>query len=131
VEGKKVSRDLAVGGRIWYFDSNRRVYPPLRTGQLWPDSGPIYREHWVAVEIKGETTRSWITCYGKCPKKGHSKPWALYEEEVDADCYIHNYRYIIARKVEHLTFGEYDTFDVYLKLRNIAGIIGYDDGEKK
>ena len=58
---------LIIGSTVWVFDHNHRVYRKDANGRSV--GGPIYREHWVPTEITGETARSWITRYGKFPKK--------------------------------------------------------------
>ncbi|WP_155300667.1 hypothetical protein [Deinococcus kurensis] len=49
--------DLHIGDTLWIFDGNRRVYPPAAAGRT---RSPIYREHWVAHTITGETRQSWL-----------------------------------------------------------------------
>lgn len=49
-----------VGDTVWVFDINRRIYQKPPPGKIYPEGGPIYREHWVAKKIIGETSRSWL-----------------------------------------------------------------------
>lgn len=47
-----------VGMKLWEYDPNRRIYRRDETGRaIGP---PIWREHWVEVEIIGETRVSWL-----------------------------------------------------------------------
>lgn len=111
-------RLLGVGDTIWYFNINRRVYPAREFGKPHASLGPIYREHWVATKIIGETTRSWLCEYGrKCAKKGDRLGWALSEAEVDDDCFVSEERHRIADAVLR-------TRDA-ATLREVARIIGY------
>ena len=111
--------DLKVGDSIWCFDINRRKYAPPEPGCRYPTGGPIYREHWRQVEITGETSRSWVTLYGKCPKRG-GHGWALTEAEVDDDVWAHDHRYKISNRICH-------RYDVPASvLREIAKLIGYE-----
>lgn len=112
--------DLRVGGHVWHFEPNRRVYRQPEPGRRYPDGGPIYREHWHLVEITGETARSWVTVYGKCPKKGPHYGFAFSDEEVDDDVFDNENRHRIAALVGHR-----DGRVPAATLRKIAEIIGY------
>ena len=93
--GTVYSAPLQVGDTIWYFDTNRRVYPPPEPGRIWASGGPIWREHWRPVQITGETSRSWVLGSGcwivgkvvtKIPKRGDDplrKHFAFTREELD------------------------------------------------
>ena len=81
-----------VGGTIWRFDENRRIYKPKQPGEKYSYGGPIYGEHWRPVEVKSETSRSWVTINGKAPKKGPHGGWAFTQSEVDDDVWIHDNR---------------------------------------
>lgn len=113
---------MNVGDYIWRFDDHRRVYPPREKGQIWSHGGPIYREHWVKIEIAGETSRSWIVGRGsgqyKVPKKGKHDGYAFKEFEVNDDCYIHEHRHKIARQIEVINDAA--------TLRLVADAIGYE-----
>lgn len=120
--------DVRVGGYLWHFDSNRRVYRPTRAPLSW--GGPIYREHWRLVEITGETSRSWITPYGKCPKNAASVPgsvFALTDGQVDDDVFAHTHRHRIASRINHGLHGSGRVSASML--RQVAAIIGYDTDE--
>jgi len=109
---------MKVGDKIWYFDSNRRRYPPTPPGSLWAGGGPIWREHWRLVEITGDTSVSWVTAYGKAPKRGGDIRWAFTEAEVDDRSWVNDNAYRIGNKVGGL-------HDPAL-LREIARLIGYE-----
>jgi hypothetical protein len=115
---------MKVGDKIWYFNTLRRIYAKPGSGRLYSTGGPIYREHWIEVEINGETSRSWITVYGKCPKKGYRKPWALFKTEVDADYYIEENAYKISEAVRRIQH-DLDTWDAYRMLKAVASAINY------
>ena len=104
------NQPLGVGSTIWVFDRNHRVYKNRR-------GSPDYRSHWVAVQITGETSRSWIAgSYGKCPKRGDHRGWALQLWEVDGDVWAHVHRHKIVNMVERCSVDE---------LRNIAHMLCY------
>lgn len=44
---------MTLGQTVWVFDANRRVYVEGR-------SGPVYSHHFIAVEVVGQTSRSWL-----------------------------------------------------------------------
>lgn len=87
-----------IGMPLWYFDQNLRVYPRDSSGRtIGP---PIWRKHWREVEIKGETTRSWIISYTdeKVPKKEFPGRYATSQEEIDRKELLNN-SHGIGRKV--------------------------------
>ena len=84
---------MKVGDTIWYFDVNRRVYPK-------PGEGCLYAEHWREVEIKSETSRSWVTNRGKVSKKGQ-RGWAFTRQEVDDDIYIYDNQYLLSERIKN------------------------------
>lgn len=56
---------------IWYFDQNRRVYVDENGNRT---SAPIYRHHWLKLDIVSETKQSWVYSRGtKVPKKKSRK----------------------------------------------------------
>ena len=99
----------------WIFDENRRRYKTDEKGRS--TGGPIWREHWVKVEIVGETSRSWITNYydRKVPKKG-GRGYAFSEEDIDRMAFVEQ-RHAIGEAVKYCT--DYET------LRRIAEAVGY------
>lgn len=107
--------------RVWVFCDHRRVYRRNALGR--PVGAPIWREHWVEIEIVGETTRSWITrCGQKIPKKGGQNV-VFSEKELDRKVWVHDHGYKISHAVSKIT--DYET------LQKIAGIIGYEEDETK
>ena len=54
-------KNLKIGDTVYYFDENHRVYPEKKPGERYSHGAPIYREHFRATKIEGETTKSWIT----------------------------------------------------------------------
>lgn len=98
----------------WVFDVNRRRYKVDENGKS--TGGPIWREHWAKVEIVGETSRSWVTSYGrKIPKSGGSGI-AFSEEDINRMAFVEQ-RWAIANKVRYCT--DYET------LKQIADAVGY------
>ena len=79
---------MKVGDKIWHFDMNRRVYRETPTGMY--AGGPIYRHYWHEVEIKSETSRSWVTNYGKAPKKGDHQGWAFTDAEMEDNVFVND-----------------------------------------
>lgn len=98
----------------WIFDENRRRYKVDEKGRSV--GGPIWREHWVKVEIAGETSRSWITkCGLKVPKKG-GRGYAFCEADIDRMAFVEQ-RWQIGEAVKRCT--DYET------LKLIADAVGY------
>jgi hypothetical protein len=108
---------------IWYFDQNRRIYPRDANGR--PFGSPIWREHWVKLQIVGETSRSWVPRFGKkipkseaVRKENRMSQYAFSEEEIDRLAFIQN-RHRIATKVSNCQ--DYET------LRKVAELIGFKE----
>lgn len=99
----------------WIFDENRRRYKVDDKGRSI--GGPIWREHWVKVEIVGETSRSWITNYfgRKVPKKG-GRGYAFCEADIDRMAFVEQRRQI-GEAVKQCT--DYET------LKRVADAVGY------
>lgn len=114
-------RDLKVGDHLWYFDINRRVY------RSEAGSGPIWREHWVKMQIVGETGVSWIVGPGNHPMKVHKKKlaagtlllWATSEGDVAKEEWVSQNSYRLSNAVSGCK--NYDT------LKKIAELVGYKD----
>lgn len=107
---------MKVGDKIFFFNLNHRVYNERGSG------GPIWREHWQPTVITGETSRSWETVYGKCPKNPKTRDarvWAMDEGEIDLACWGKEHQHKIAGQVERI--------DDVLLLKVIAGIINYQE----
>lgn len=106
------SWELHVGATIWIFNGSRRVY---RKGE----SAPIYREHFEAVTITGETGRSWVTRHGrKIPKRG-TQPLDVYfsQAQIDDAVYVHDHGWRIADVLRRCHDAN--------TLRQIADLLGY------
>jgi hypothetical protein len=102
-----------VGMKLWFFDQNRRIYPRNADGRT--TGSAIWREHWREVEIKGETTRSWIISYTdeKVPKKDFPGRYATSQEDIDRNELLNN-SHRIARKV-----GECRDYDTLLAIKKL------------
>lgn len=114
---------LKIGDKLWKFDTNRRRYGPDRS----VSSPPLYREHWFEVEIVDETTRSWITNYGKVPKKGRVYGWARSYQEVEDACFINDNHYLFMNAVRE-SFNHHDWGmrpGMRERMEKVAEIIGY------
>jgi hypothetical protein len=93
---------MKIGDTVWVFDPNRRVYEPGSHGP------PIYREHFVAQKIIGETRISWLVgsenadisrnwTYTKYKKKD---PYGIYTaEEVEAKIWLNDHGYETSQRV--------------------------------
>ncbi len=107
---------LKIGSTVWRFDLNHRVYA---RGSMGP---PIYREHFVAMKIESETSRSWVTTYGhKIPKASASDVCGNYfltAEAVERDIWVKDHRYKIRDAMDRCG-------DAAI-LKQIASLLGYD-----
>lgn len=104
---------MKIGDTVYWFDQNKRVY-------IKGQSAPVWREHWRAMKIVGETPRSWVTdWYGtKLPKKGPlPRGWCASQEEIDEQEYIEIHKYKIAEAVRRIEDPEL--------LRAVAAVVGY------
>jgi hypothetical protein len=111
---------LKVGDKIWHFDQNRRKYA---NGLSSPD-----RDHmWHEVAITGETSRSWITSYGKVPKRGVVYGWALSRSGVEDDLWVSRNAFHIRAFVDSLAYRfNPDRSMVRLQLEKIADVAGIE-----
>lgn len=99
---------------VWVFEENRRVYSRDDKGR---SIGPIWREHWVKVEIVGETSRSWITSGGRKISKSGGLGIAFSQEDIGRAALVEK-RWMIADAVN-------DCKNVCL-LQQVAEILGVD-----
>jgi hypothetical protein len=63
------------------FDINRRVYPE----DSGPTAGPVWREHWKAIAVSGETGRSWVLANGQRVPKGGDQRRGLLDSRAALD----------------------------------------------
>lgn len=103
--------DIGIGSTVWVFEANRRVYAKKRAGDAYGHGGPIYREHFVARKIYGETKRSWLVGEDHDPIRVDKKTLTTRSEfgrgcnvltsehEVDDACYVEDTRNSIADAV--------------------------------
>lgn len=119
---------LAIGSTIYWFDENRRVYHKDERGRSV--GGPIWREHWRPVIIRGETSRSWIVgpWEVKIPKnKPLPRDYCADLEAIErAEWVVHNSHRIV-RAVEDITRGFFSYDEAHVKLRAIAQVVGYKE----
>lgn len=115
--GKPKETDPQCYPDCWIFDENRRRYKVDENGRSV--GGSIWREHWVKVDIVGETSRSWITDYHglKVPKKG-GRGYAFCEADIDRMAFVEK-RYWIGEAVKRCT--DYEI------LKRVAELVGYSD----
>ena len=120
--------EVKVGDVIWRFDTNHRVYK-RPANMRDPEYGvPIYRAYWVPVHITGETTRSWITVYGKVPKHGKEMRragWALTQQAVDEDCWVEHHMHRLQRAMS-CSLSKYNP-GVAERMRAIMAAIDYKE----
>ena len=81
---------MRIGDKLFIFDINKRVYPP---GPGFHP--PIYREHFVPVEVIGETSRSWVIGRYrqedfKAPKRDPFSKSLYTAEMVEDQCWKHD-----------------------------------------
>lgn len=119
---------FGVGSTVWIFDESRCVYHCGPDGRL--SIGPIWREHWRPVTITGETRVSWIVGpYGRKVGKrdlaaGKVSGVITSEADLDAACYVHEHAGKIGDRVMRISGGR----QAAGVLRQIAALVGYDDG---
>lgn len=108
---------MKIGDTVYWFDQNRRVYPPKQAGQIFASGGPIWKEHWRPERIVSETSRSWVTDFGsKIPKSG-PHGWLTSQEEINDLAWAHDNAHRIASRIdERLPLNV---------LKQIAALVGY------
>ena len=99
-----------IGMKVWAFDVNNRVYKRDENGKA--SGGPIWREHWVPMEIVGETSRSglvgpeWAKKHPERATKIAKRDWpgslAVSEADIDRRAFVET-RYAIGRRVQNCT----------------------------
>jgi hypothetical protein len=109
---------------IWEFNQNHRVYRKPEPGNIWGRGGPIWREHWRAWEVIGETSRSWLIGNKvhptKVPKVGaNPRKWLFSEEDVIRQAWVEDNRYALGQAVQRCC--NYDT------MQHIARLVGYKE----
>lgn len=102
-------RNIGIGSTVWIFDSNRRVYPPKKPDGTHSYGGPIFREHFRPVVIKGETSGTWLleqhiainkkTLMSAKDYYGH-RTAACTKEQMEDRIYIHDTAPRLARRVQ-------------------------------
>lgn len=103
---------LKIGDTVYYFDTNRRVYPsPVPGDDRWGGGTPIWREHWRPMKITGETVRSWLVGGSrralKMPKKGaDGGTWAIDERDISRAAWVNDCAHRIADEVRRLGFAD-------------------------
>lgn len=107
--------DIRVGVVAFWFDVNTRVYRHPGPG----GGSPIYRYHYNATLITGETRVSWITEHGtRYPKKSTpGKPRLYGLNDVDEQQWMSTHRLGIVDAVRSVR--DFDT------LKTVADLVGY------
>lgn len=109
-----------VGHEVWIFDANHRVYEKPKPGRIFPDGGPIWREHWRKMKITKETRVAWWVHDRKFPK-ANPRGLAWSEEEIDDAAWVEDNRHAIARCCEKADFAT---------LQQIAKLVDYKEQPK-
>jgi hypothetical protein len=122
---------LGVGSTVWIFDENRRVYPDGPDGRRSFGTRPIWREHWRPTMILSETRVSWcLEGRRKISKRGLAASTVrgvlTSEADLDAACYVHEHASKISDRVGRISGGR----QAAGMLRQIAALVGYDDGRQ-
>ena len=79
--------ELKVGSKIWWHQRHSR--------------SQNYRDQWNETDIKGQTSRSWITRYGMAPKRGPHYGYAFTTEELNDLVYVNDNAYRISRSLDN------------------------------
>ena len=89
-----------VGGTVWVFDINRRVYTQPKVG--WGKI--IWKEYWRPTTIVSETSRSWVLKGDeKIPKRGWSPRLVAFSQaEIDERAYVEENRHQISERVRRV-----------------------------
>ena len=113
---------LKIGDTIYRFDINRRVYQKDANGRA--TGSPIYREHFSAHRIDGETKFSWLADGFKINKKTMHENVPNYSghqwytaDEMEGAVWMHEHRHQIMRAIERAPITQ---------LRQIAELVGYE-----
>jgi hypothetical protein len=133
--GKEVpAPTLTIGSVVWRFDPNRLVYDYANGHRV---GGPLRQSQWVAWEIRGETSRSWIAVRPDYPNRpddlenlGVKLPkrvtpeqarqvgFLLTAQAVEDDVWAHDHRHRVVQAVQSIDLAT---------LRKVAELIRYDD----
>lgn len=94
---------IKVGSRVLIFDGNRRVYGANQ-------SHPVFRQHFYAGEITGETSRSWIYGWNRDAAKISKKTLDGFfsDECAGRQSWLSENRQKIARSVQQAGLQEFD-----------------------
>jgi len=106
--------EIVVGSVVLIYDLNNRVY-------LNRSSGPDPRHHFVAREVVGETTRSWLVGWsnGRSDKHPKSDPGGLYGlDDVEDALWVREHSYRLGQRVGQIRDAEV--------LRAIAKLAGFE-----
>lgn len=95
---------MQVGDKVWIFDNNHRVYEDKNGNR---SNYALYSGHFREFIITGETKQSWVIGSLKVNKKtlevkGHALDPHLFlsQEEVNENCWVHENKYDILKKIE-------------------------------
>ena len=109
---------MKVGDPVWVFDANRRRYHPPGPGETYGRGGPIWREHWVEMEVVGENRATFFVgypgtfdasrargdWYTRIPKKGPLPRGVLLStEDVDRAAWVNDHSYKLGEAVRRST----------------------------
>lgn len=102
---------------VYKFDINHRVYKRDASGRAL--GGPIYREHFLALHVMGETKKSWIVSNFVDGRHQYKigKDNVYTAEQVDDKCWMDAHHYQVSQAVYRCK--DIDT------LKAITALVGY------
>jgi hypothetical protein len=120
-----MSDDIAIGTTLYVFDHNRRRYDS--------DQRIIYREHFYAVTIVGETRKSWIAGEGYAEEKiskadltinrsPYGRLRAYTARAMEEDIWLHENRNRITENVRGSDYGTLRAIDDLIAARLKEGV---------
>ena len=110
-----MSSELKIGSKVYIFDENRRVY---HVDKAKHGHGPIYREHFMLVEITDESPRKWKTT-GRGAFKKNPYETGFYTKEMVEDA-------VWDRENRHYIREAIYRTDVET-LKKVAKLVGYKE----
>jgi len=98
---------------VWLFDVNIREYRRNQEGRSY--GGPIWIKHWRKTEIVSETTKSWVTSWGKKISKKGGRGIAFSWEHVEQMAFIEDNKIELSELVRQI-----DDYETFMKIAKLA-----------